>query len=278
VRLDIVIPAHNEEHRIGRTLEGYRSHLRDPEMRFVVALDDCTDGTERVVRAHMADDDRVRVLAMRKLGKGGVIRAAFARSDADLVGFVDADGATPPGELLRLAEATRHADVAIASRHHPAALVPVPRPVARRLTSAGFALGVRALLGLPYGDTQCGAKVLRRESAQRLLPQLTVSDLTFDVDLLLAARTQGQRVIELPTVWIDREGSRVRPLHDTRRMGRSLLALWARQRGRERARRDAAARARTAARFVPGPGPVSWPHQRPGVRVGTRPEVVGGRP
>src|SRR3979411_1909038 len=109
VRLDIVIPAHNEEYRIGRTLDGYRSRVRDPEVRFIVALDACTDRTEAVVRGHMAEDERVRVLPLPKLGKGGVIREAFARSDADLVGFVDADGATPPGELMRLAEGTPYA-------------------------------------------------------------------------------------------------------------------------------------------------------------------------
>lgn len=234
MRLDIVIPAHNEEHRIGRTLDGYRSRVRDPEVRFIVALDACTDRTEQVVRGHMAEDDRVQVLPLPKLGKGGVIREAFSRSDADLVGFVDADGATPPGELLRLAEATRYADGAIASRRHPAAVIPVGRSMSRRVTSAGFALGVRTLLRLPYGDTQCGAKVLRRESAQRLLPSLTTTDLSFDVDMLLAAREQGQRIVELPTVWIDREGSRVHPLHDTRRMGGSLLKLWARRQARTR--------------------------------------------
>ena len=101
----------------------------------------------------------------------------------------------------------------------------------RRLASAGFAMSVRRLLGLPYFDTQCGAKVMRRESLERILPQVTLSDLSFDVDLLLAAREQRQHIVEVPTVWIDRDGSRVNALHDTRRMGGSLLKLWARERG-----------------------------------------------
>ncbi len=234
MRLDIVIPAHNEEHRIGRTLDGYRRRLVDPEIRFIVALDACTDATEQVVRSHTAQDERIETLQLPKLGKGGAIRAAFARSDADLVGFVDADGATPPAELMRLAEAAADADGAIATRRHPAAVVPVGRSIPRRLTSAGFAFSVRTLLGLPYRDTQCGAKVLRRESAQRILPSLTSSDLSFDVDMLLAAREHGQRIVELPTVWIDRDGSRVRPVRDTRRMGGSLLKLWARHEIRRR--------------------------------------------
>ena len=54
----------------------------------------------------------------------------------------------------------------------------------------------------------------------------------FDVDLLAAARDGGWRVVEVPTVWIDQEGSRVNTVADSRRMGASLLRLWLRRRMR----------------------------------------------
>jgi glycosyltransferase involved in cell wall biosynthesis len=233
LRLDIVIPAHNEEHRIDRTLTAYRAGVRDGEVRFLAALDACTDGTAEIVRRHAAEDHRVRLFEYPKLGKGGVIAETFRQSDADLIGFVDADCATPPAELLRLADATQHADGAIASRHHPASVLPRRRSLVRRLTSAGFSFGVRRLLGLPYLDTQCGAKVLRREAARRVLPQIVTTDLSFDVDLLLAARDSGLNVIEIPTVWIDQDGSRVDTVADTRKMGMSILRMWAAGRRRE---------------------------------------------
>jgi glycosyltransferase involved in cell wall biosynthesis len=232
LRLDIVMPAHNEEHRIDRTLSAYRAACADPGVRFLVALDACTDSTADIVRDHARDDRRVRLFEYPKLGKGGVIAATFRRSDADLVGFVDADCATPPAEMLRLADVSRRCDGAIASRHHPAAVLPRSRSPLRRMTSAGFAFGVRRLLGLPYRDTQCGAKVLRRAAAERMLPRVTARDFLFDVDLLLAARDTGHRVVEVPTVWVDQDGSRVDPVGDTRRMGLSLLRLWAASRRR----------------------------------------------
>ena len=159
-----------------------------------------------MVQAHADEDDRVELFEYPKLGKGGVIAETFRRADADLVGFVDADGATPPQELLRLAEASLIADGAIATRRHPAAVLPARRPFARRLTSAGFALAVRRLLGLPYRDTQCGAKVLRREVVEDVLPRLRARDLLFDVDLLAAATEAGHRIVEVPTIWIDQAG------------------------------------------------------------------------
>jgi glycosyltransferase involved in cell wall biosynthesis len=232
MRLDIVIPAHNEEARIGRMLATYRRACTDPAVRFLVAMDDCRDRTAQIVADHRDDDGRVECVAYPKLGKGGVIAESFRRADGDLVAFVDADGATPPQELLRLADAALQADGAIATRRHPASVLPARRTFARRLTSAGFALAVRRLLGLQYRDTQCGAKVLRREVVEDILPRLRARDLLFDVDLLATAAEAGHRIVEVPTIWIDQEGSRVSAVGDSGRMGASLLKLWARRRAR----------------------------------------------
>lgn len=226
LRLDIIFPAHNEESRIGATLDAYRAAFRDDTTRFVVAMDACTDGTAEIVEAHRAEDPRVIPCRFPKLGKGGVLSEAFRRSDADVVGFVDADGATPPSEFGRLARVARRYGAAIASRSHPASVLPTSRPVARRVTSAGLSLATRRLLRLPYRDTQCGAKALRRDVADALIPRLEVTDLLWDVDLLLAARETGQPIAEVPTVWVDQDGSRVDPVADATRMGRSLVRLW----------------------------------------------------
>jgi glycosyltransferase involved in cell wall biosynthesis len=230
MRVDIVIPAHNEEARIGPMLAAYRSRCADPEVRFLAALDWCTDGTADIVAAHAEDDPRVRMFHYPKLGKGGVIMETFRHCDADLVGFVDADCATPPPELLRLVDAIGDADGAIATRRHPAAVLPVRRPLSRGVASAGFAFGIRRLFGLPYDDTQCGAKVFRRRAVERMLPLLSARDFLFDVDLLVVARHLNLSVVSVPTIWIDREGSRMRAGADARRMAASALQLWLRHR------------------------------------------------
>jgi glycosyltransferase involved in cell wall biosynthesis len=229
MRLDIVMPAHNEEQRIDRTLAAYRASC-GRDVHLLVALDSCTDRTPEIVARHADADPRVRAIEYPKLGKGGVIAETFERSQADLIGFVDADCATPPRELLRLADVASRVDGAIGSRRHPASLLPARRPLRREITSAGFAGTVRMLMGLPYRDTQCGAKVLRREVVRDVLPHLAARDLLFDVDLLAAANERGWRVVEVPTVWIDQEGSRVSAVADSGRMGSSLLRLWLRRR------------------------------------------------
>lgn len=226
MRLDIIFPAHNEAHRIDRTLNAYRSRIADPGVRFFVALDNCTDGTEAVVLRHARVDSRVEIVRYPKLGKGGVIMETLRRCDGGLVGFVDADCATPPAEFLRLAETMEAAALAIATRWHPAAVLPSPRPFARKMESRLFAGVVKALFGLPYRDTQCGAKVMRRAVAQAVVPLMSSRDFLFDVELLLICRKLGLRIVEVPTVWVDRAGSRVHASRDGGRMALSALRLW----------------------------------------------------
>lgn len=243
MNVDIVIPAHNEEHRIGPTLDSYLAAFPDPDVRLHVAMDGCEDSTAEVVGRRAVHDPRITMYEYPKLGKGGVLMEAFRRTRGEYVAFVDADGATPPTELKRLVASIGAADGVIASRYHPAAVTPGTRSLTRRLASAGFAATVRTLFRLPYIDTQCGAKVLRRRAVDRVIPLLSSRDFVFDVDLLLAARECGFRIVEVPTIWVDQRGSKVQVARDSRRMLASVFRLWVHHRvlpidGDEREQRE----------------------------------------
>ncbi len=200
--------------------------MNDPDTRILVALDSCNDATAEVASGHAEIDGRVEVCSYPKLGKGGVLMESFRRCDGDLIGFVDADCATPPSEFLRLVEAATDADGAIATRSHPASVLPVHRSLGRRVDSWIFAALTRALFRLPYSDTQCGAKVIRRQVIEEALPLLSSRDFLFDVDLLLTANQLGYRIVEVPTVWLDQAGSHVHAGADAKRMAFSSLRLW----------------------------------------------------
>ena len=209
-RSTLSFPAHDEEGRIERTLRAYRSSFTAPDVRFHVALDGCGDGTAAVVMKHAADDPRVTLHQFPKLGKGGVLMEVFRRCDADLIGFVDADCATPPAELARLTHEVGNRDGVIASRRLPASFTPsrrCRRPAGRCRRASRWL--VRHLFRLPYSDTQCGAKVLRREVVEQVVPLLSSRDFLFDVDLLIVARRLGFDVVEVPTIWIDQAQSKL---------------------------------------------------------------------
>jgi glycosyltransferase involved in cell wall biosynthesis len=230
--LDIVFPAHDEEHRIDRTLTAYRSGFPREDVRFHLALDGCRDRTAELVRRHGRADRRVVLHEFPKLGKGGVLMETFRRCRGDAVGFVDADCATPPAELARMVDdldassPRQPVDGVIASRRLPASVTPGRRPAARAVTSTAFAWMVRRVFDLPYADTQCGAKVLHRRVTERVVPLLSSRDFLFDVDLLLTASRLGFRIIEVPTVWIDQRGSKLHTGRDAARMLAGTARLW----------------------------------------------------
>lgn len=225
MKLDIVIPAYNEEERLGRTLDAYRAGLPEEDVRFFVALDRCTDGTADIVRRHGAVDPRVVLLDFPKLGKGGVLMEAFRHTDAPLVGFVDADCATSPGEFRRLVDVAKLHDGAIASRYHPASVLPVKRSLFREVLTKGGGVIVKALFRHGYRDTQCGAKVVSNKVMRHTLPLLSSRDFLFDVDLLISARKLGYDIKEVPTIWVDQAGSKVKH-SDALRTLVSALRLW----------------------------------------------------
>ena len=142
-----------------------------------------------------------------KLGKGGVLMETFRRCDADLVGVrrrrrCDAARRAGPHDARRRPTPTASSPAAGCRRRSRRA----PGAAAARSTSRGFAWGVRRLFRLPYADTQCGAKVIHRRVAERVVPLMSSRDFLFDVDLLIVARRLGFDVVEVPTVWLDQAG------------------------------------------------------------------------
>ncbi len=208
-RFSIIVPAHNERDRIGKTLHEYLDAFADSEI--IVVLNGCTDGTKDVVEAlRDAYPDLVSIEIPDAVGKGGAVRAGFLVARADVVGYVDADGSTPAVEMRRLCEAIGDDDGVIGSRWLSGSRLAIVQPLRRRIASRTFNLIVRAFFGLKYSDTQCGAKVFRRSALERVMRDVETSNLAFDVDLLFAMKRLRMRILEEPTCWVDMHGSRIR--------------------------------------------------------------------
>jgi glycosyltransferase involved in cell wall biosynthesis len=206
MRLSVVIPAHNEAARLESTLRSYAGVLGDDAELLVVA-NGCSDGTAAVARRLAREHRSIQVIEIPEaVGKGGAVRAGLARATGTWVGFADADLATAGEELARLVQAATRADGAIASRWARGSTV-IGRTPLRTLASRSFALLVRSLFGLPFADTQCGAKIFHRRFLAGYLAEAQVTDLAFDVELLLALSRAGARIEEVPTVWTAVPGS-----------------------------------------------------------------------
>lgn len=205
-RLLLLIPAYNEEARLAPVLRAYVAHLRahyPGEFRIVVVLNGCRDNTLGVVQAAATEAPELGWLDYPgRIGKGGaLIEGLKLAPRADYVGYVDADGATPPHaflDLVRRMEAD-DADCAIGSRWLPGAVLHQQQTGKRQFASRVFHLIVQTLFWLNIKDTQCGAKVMRRQVVETIHPLLRIADMAFDINLLYAIKRAGYKTLEVPT-------------------------------------------------------------------------------
>jgi glycosyltransferase involved in cell wall biosynthesis len=213
VNLRIVIPAYNEASRIASTLTDYCTEFRGIATVVVVATG-CSDGTADVVRAAQPEFDNLELIETSDaIGKGGAVRVGLTTAREEYVGFTDADGSTRGSEFARLFEILRssNADALVASRWLPSSVVAPRQPPLRRAASRTFNAIVRALFGLRIRDTQCGTKLFRTSALDRVRDDLELSGFAFDIELLVALRSTGATIDEVPTTWSDRAtGSKIR--------------------------------------------------------------------
>ncbi len=211
----LLIPAYNEERRIEPVLRDYAQFFEknySGKFQIVVVLNGCTDNTLGVVRRVAAEFPAVlRALEFREpIGKGGaLIEGLKLAAFGDLVGYVDADGATPPRAFLDLVRHIGGADCVVGSRWLPDSVIHQSQTGNRRFASRGFHTIVQLLFRLNIHDTQCGAKVMKREAVEKIHSNLRIADMAFDINLLVSLKRAGYRIREVPTEWTDQAGSKV---------------------------------------------------------------------
>ena len=229
MRLSIIIPAHNERKRIRPMLDAFAAHFLPrygDEVEILVVVNGSSDGTEAVIREYVDRLPQVKMAVIPdRIGKGGALLRGLREATGELTGFVDADGATAPEEFQKLVDRIDGHGAAIASRYLRDSVVVIAQPLLRRVMSRAFNLATRLLFGLRIADTQCGAKLMRREALLRILPRLGVTQWVFDVDLLWQLRREGFTILEVPTEWRDQPGSKVRMARAAPEIFYALLRL-----------------------------------------------------
>ncbi len=213
-KLSIVIPAYNEEQRIQKTLSAFEWHFsKRHNTEIIVVCDGNTDKTPEIVSKYSKRHKHVRLLTFpTRLGKGGGLAQGLKVAKGDLIGFVDADSSTSTADYDHLISALQKSkkDGAICSRYLKKSRVLVSQPFYRKFLSRGWNLLMRILFNVPFTDTQCGAKIFKKEAIQEVLPKMQSHGFEFDVELLWRMQKAGYKIAEIPTTWLHMEQSKFR--------------------------------------------------------------------
>lgn len=233
----VVVPCFDEAERL--LPDEFLRLIREGRTGIVFVDDGSKDATRSVLEGiRDRAEGAVRIIGLeRNVGKGEAVRQGLNEaigSDADWVGFLDADLSTPVDDFVRLLERARvgRLDVIMGARValHGA---DISRRPERHYPGRIFATFASVILRMAIYDTQCGAKVFRSTPALvEALEEPFRSRWAFDVEILgrLLTGPRGQpgidprlvREIPLET-WHDRPGSKVRAIDMVRVAGELVL-------------------------------------------------------
>lgn len=237
--LSLVIPAFNEERRLGETLRQAETYLAEhfPTHEILIADDGSTDGTARIVEAAARANPAIRWLGTpRNEGKGAAVRRGMLAAQHEIAAFTDADLSTPLEELPPAIEQLRDGyAIVIGSRAHPHARLEIRQNPIREGMGKSFNRVVQLITRLPFPDTQCGFKVFTHAAARQIFPRTRIDGFAFDVEVLVIARELGLRVVDLPVHWRHAPHSRVNVFRHPLAMLLEVGCIhWHRARGRYR--------------------------------------------
>lgn len=251
MRLSIVIPAYNEEHRLSRSLSTLLAYLKEHYSGLydaVIVDDGSTDQTAAVVSRFMALYPCLRLLRLPgNRGRGAAVREGVHSAQGELILETDADGSVHPEAIVRFAaflESRPEVDVLIGSRNIPGAEILTPQPWLRFFLGLCFLYAARTLFGRDIQDYTLGFKMFRREAARDIFSHQFENAYLAEAEIVVVTRRRNWRLEELPVHWSDYRDSRVRPMRDSWLSLKGLVRIlaWDRRgdysRDRGSARRD----------------------------------------
>lgn len=215
--ISLVIPAFNESKRLPSTLEAL-ANLKLNEIREVIVVDDgSADATILVAESFEKKLPNLKVLKSGKnFGKGHAIRLGLKAAALPWILIADADMSTPWEELRKLCEVAQssNADICIGSRDVEGSNILTHQSWLRETLGKSFNLFVRTMTRLPFKDTQCGFKLMKKAMIHPFLEKLVVDRFAWDVEFLVLAQKLDLKIVEVPVTWAHKEESRVHPIFD----------------------------------------------------------------
>ncbi len=232
--VSVVIPAFNEEQRLGASLSRIRQYFEEHELDYelIVVDDGSSDATLRVAydfyREHSLGNRFTLLANSSNRGKGFSVRRGMLACHCTVALMTDADLSTPIEEFEKLHGEMicgPSCDVAFGSRDLPGSMIDLHQSWSREHAGKAYNRLVRILTGLPFKDTQCGFKLFRMGTCRPVFEVQRMENFAFDVEILFIAHKWGLALKEIPVRWHHSPGTKVRFWSDAPRMFFDLFRI-----------------------------------------------------
>ncbi|MEK6916224.1 MAG: dolichyl-phosphate beta-glucosyltransferase [Nanoarchaeota archaeon] len=220
--LTIVIPAYNEENRLGNSISKIIKYFKEKQIEIIVVDDGSFDNTVSVASSFK----NVKVLENKEnIGKGYSVKQGVLAAKANFVLFSDADLSTPIEDIEKLWKYKEEYDIVIGSRKSKGAKVVEKQPPWRVFAGNIFPIIARIMTGLTIKDTQCGFKLFNMKKCRKVFEKMTIDGFSFDVEMLYIAKKQGLKIKEVGVDWYNDNASKVSLIKDSIHMFTDLIKI-----------------------------------------------------
>jgi dolichyl-phosphate beta-glucosyltransferase len=229
IYLSVVIPAYNEEARLGKTLHYMIRFLQDQPYasEIIIADDGSKDRTVEIAKERLAHFPHKILTVDKNRGKGNAVKRGMLSAVGRFILFSDADMSTPIDEVERFALILEKGsyDCVIGSRALPDSKLEVRQNAFRESIGKIFNRIAQALTFKGISDSQCGFKCFKREVAHDLFGRQKLDGFSFDAEILYLAQKRGYKICESPVIWRNDTQSRVQLLSDPLHMFLDLMRI-----------------------------------------------------
>lgn len=232
----IVVPCYNEEKRL--RCDAFIEYVKHHEdMAFLFANDGSRDNTLGVLKELTRASERLLMLDIQPNGgKAEAVRKAMLeaaeRYKPEFIAFWDADLATPLEEIEPMVQWAEKGYDSVMGLRLMRLGAKVRRKPMRHYLGRCFATVASMMLGLPVYDTQCGAKLFRREVVEAIFTERFITKWLFDVELLARYKKlygkerATDKIYEFPLFqWQDIDGSQLKS-RDFFKAPVELFKIW----------------------------------------------------
>jgi dolichyl-phosphate beta-glucosyltransferase len=225
--LSVIIPAHNEERRLPRTLEQVFDFLarQSYTSEVIVVENGSSDRTLAIGHEFAVRHANLTVIQETLRGKGLAVKRGMLAARGEYRFICDADLSMPIEQLVKfLPPAISDFDIAIGSREARGS-VRYNEPAFRHWGGRAINAAIRMLILPGLQDTQCGFKCFKADAAQTLFSLQTLPGWSFDIEILYLARHFKYRIREIPIDWYFDPETKLSAVPDALRMIKDIFTI-----------------------------------------------------
>jgi dolichyl-phosphate beta-glucosyltransferase len=230
--ISVIIPAYNEELRIGKTLALLEKYIKtntdDFEIIEIIIVDDgSTDRTNNIVKSFSNTFPvPIKIIEIKpNMGKGHAVKVGVLSSNGYFVLIYDADASTLPEEINKLFALTNEADFVLGSRTIRGSSIKIS--FHRKIIGILFHLFCSPLLpGIK--DASCGMKLIEKNCARKIFGEQKINRFAFDIEILWLAKKNNFKIKEVGIIWEEMPNSKIKIFRDGAEMFISVLSIYKR--------------------------------------------------